>query len=75
MLMDEPFGSLDAMTRDLLHEELERLWLETGFTALFVTHDVREAVRLGDRIVLFDQPARSRGAGLRRGPAPAEGDR
>jgi NitT/TauT family transport system ATP-binding protein len=59
MLMDEPFGSLDAMTRDILHGELERLWLETGFTVLFVTHDVREAVRLGDRVdVLTSRPGR-----------------
>ena len=43
LLMDEPFGSLDAMTRDLLHDELERLWRDRGFTVLFVTHDVREA--------------------------------
>jgi NitT/TauT family transport system ATP-binding protein len=59
LLMDEPFGALDAMTRDLLHDELERLWGETGLTALFVTHDVREAVRLGDRIiVLTSRPGR-----------------
>ncbi len=57
LLMDEPFGSLDAMTRDLLHDELERLWTEAGFSVLFVTHDVREAVRLGDRVaVLSSRP-------------------
>jgi len=59
LLMDEPFGSLDAMTRDLLHDELERIWREAGLTVLFVTHDVREAVRLGDRIVvLTSRPGR-----------------
>lgn len=57
LLMDEPFGSLDAMTRDILHDELERLWKDAGFTVLFVTHDVREAVRLGDRVaVLTSRP-------------------
>jgi NitT/TauT family transport system ATP-binding protein len=53
LLMDEPFGALDAMTRDLLHDELEALWTGTGLTMLFVTHNVREAVRLGDRVVLL----------------------
>jgi sulfonate transport system ATP-binding protein len=53
LLMDEPFAALDAQTRDLLHDELERIWSETGCTVVFVTHNVREAVRLGDRIVLL----------------------
>src|ERR687892_1930792 len=53
LLMDEPFGALDAITRDLLHDELESLWLERRFSVLFVTHNVREAVRLGDRVVLL----------------------
>jgi NitT/TauT family transport system ATP-binding protein len=53
LLMDEPFGALDAMTRDLLHHELEALWLDARFTVVFVTHNVREAVRLGDRVVLL----------------------
>jgi len=53
LLMDEPFAALDAQTRDLLHDELERIWSETGCTIAFVTHNVREAVRLGDRIVLL----------------------
>src|SRR5205085_11525447 len=53
LLMDEPFAALDAQTRDLLHDELERIWAETGRTIIFVTHTVREAARLGDRVVLL----------------------
>jgi NitT/TauT family transport system ATP-binding protein len=53
LLMDEPFAALDAITRDVLHDELNRIWTATGLTVIFVTHNVREAVRLGQRVVLF----------------------
>ena len=53
LLMDEPFAALDAITRDFLHEELINIWKETGITILFVTHNVREAVRLGQRVLLM----------------------
>jgi NitT/TauT family transport system ATP-binding protein len=53
LLMDEPFGALDAITRDFLHDEVESLWQQTGVSVLFVTHNVREAVRLGDRVLLL----------------------
>lgn len=53
LLMDEPFAALDAITRDVLHEELTRIWSETRLSVLFVTHNVREAVRLAERVVLL----------------------
>ncbi|KRB36901.1 sulfate ABC transporter ATP-binding protein [Microbacterium sp. Root180] len=62
LLMDEPFAALDAITRDLLHEELERVWRATGRTIVFVTHNVREAARLGQRVVLLSsRPGRVAG--------------
>jgi len=53
LLMDEPFSALDAITRDFLQSELLRVWQATGTAVVFVTHDVREAVRLGQRVVLL----------------------
>jgi NitT/TauT family transport system ATP-binding protein len=53
LLMDEPFSALDAITRDVLQSELLRIWRATETAVLFVTHDVREAVRLGQRVVLL----------------------
>ena len=62
LLMDEPFAALDAITRDLLNEELERVWRQTGRTIVFVTHNVREAARLGQRVVLLSsRPGRVAG--------------
>jgi len=53
LLMDEPFAALDAMTRDQLYDDIQRIWMESRKTIVFVTHNVREAVCLGDRIVLM----------------------
>ncbi len=54
LLLDEPLGALDALTRIEMHRLIERLWLRHGFTALLVTHDVSEAVALADRVVLIE---------------------
>ena len=51
--MDEPFGALDAMTRDQLYDDIQQIWMESRKTIVFVTHNVREAVCLGDRVVLM----------------------
>ncbi|MEU6121139.1 ABC transporter ATP-binding protein [Streptomyces sp. NPDC047123] len=53
LLMDEPFAALDAITRDVLHDELTRIWSQTQLSVLFVTHNVREAVRLAQRVILL----------------------
>ncbi|MBN2406343.1 MAG: ABC transporter ATP-binding protein [Elusimicrobia bacterium] len=53
LLMDEPFSSLDAQTRELLQDLLQKIWMITGKTVVFVTHNIREAVFLGDRVLVF----------------------
>ena len=62
VLMDEPFAALDAMTRDSMHDEIERIWEQLKLTVVFVTHNVREAARLGQRVVLLSsRPGRVAG--------------
>ena len=59
LLMDEPFSALDEQTKMVLHEELQRIWMETKKTILFVTHNIREAVKLSDRVlVMGSQPGK-----------------
>lgn len=61
LLMDEPFAALDAMTREQLYDDLQKIWTARKKTIVFVTHNVREAVCLGDRVVLFSpNPGRIR---------------
>ena len=55
MLMDEPFGAVDSITREKLQDELVRLHKETGKTFLFVTHDIEEAFKLGDRVIIMNE--------------------
>ena len=57
LALDEPLGALDALTRIEMQRLVEQVWLSNGFTAILVTHDVTEAVALGDRIVLIDHGA------------------
>jgi NitT/TauT family transport system ATP-binding protein len=72
LLMDEPFAALDAITRDVLHEELMRIWAKTQISIIFVTHNVREAVRLGQRVLLMSsRPGRI----VREWPVEIEGER
>ena len=53
LLLDEPFASLDAQTREYMQQELLKIWAATGKTALFITHDIKEAIYLADRVVVF----------------------
>lgn len=66
LLMDEPFGAVDEITRSQLQEEIARIHRETGITVLFVTHDISEALKLGTRVLVLD------GGRIQQYAAPAE---
>jgi len=71
LLMDEPFAALDAITRDVLHTELTAVWQQTGISIVFVTHNVSEAVLLGQRVVLLSsRPGRIKREWQVDGPHP-----
>ena len=71
LLMDEPFGSLDAMTKAALQDELQQVQRETGATVVFVTHDIDEAIFLSDRILILDGDPATIAPQHRGRPAPA----
>ncbi|MFC9768296.1 ABC transporter ATP-binding protein [Rhodococcus jostii] len=75
VLMDEPFGALDAQTRQVLQIELDKIWRHTGCTVVFVTHDIDEALTLADRVVVMSAGPRARIKSVYEVNAPRPRDR
>ncbi|MBY8860846.1 ABC transporter ATP-binding protein [Nocardia sp. CA2R105] len=75
VLMDEPFGALDAQTRQVLQIELDKIWRHTGCTVVFVTHDIDEALTLADRVVVMSAGPRARIKSIYQVDAPRPRDR